>query len=950
MGVQLQRNTQTLEKTVFPGIELRLISPMKGRLNAHVLFSDKIEDQSLIDFKGKLEVGLINRPLSDSSLIEYARAVAPDKLRHHGQHNVSIDTDRDAALKAGSMMAEITCESYQEAICSVPSSQAIDLMPFSTSDGLTGIERNEHYAYTLTLFNSSPIFETRDPDLWAAFAGVKTEGNKGWVDSFQSSLNNIPRLAVSGSDAHCFIGTPGDSDKRGYGDYPSNKATWIKADPTFSGLQQVIIEPAKRSFIGGRPPKLKMVEENKGLFLDNLSVTKLQNPLVSGEWLNNVSVDLNPDLVAIIGNKGSGKSALADIVALLGNSKQKHHFSFLKKERFRGRTGEPAKGFDAAISWKDESGQRLNLNSDPSDESVELVKYIPQGHFEDLCNAHVSGKSDDFEKELRSVIFSHADEEIRLGALEFDQLIEQQEGTIRDRLSQLRSDLHTLNESIVRVEVQMQPESKRVLNELILQQKRILKEHETNKPQVVEEPSGTLTPEQKKATDELAVLSESLERCQSQLKDSKAEIALLSSNRKSCANIREQLKILRGGVDKFERDTSSDVASLGLSLPDIFEIKINDELIVRLDGESSERINLLKELCEQLSEEMSGLKNQQTPLNSQLNGPQQVYQQFLDDTKVWDEKHVLIVGDSSQPNTLKGLEERLVQLNALPEALVVLKENRISISSGIYDVLDEQRAARERLFQPVQELIKSNSLIREGYRLQFKAELGFTADLIADQLFALVKQSSGEFRGDSESLLVVRRLVDECDFSQRESVVGLAEKLTEKLEGAAAGVVGIDSLLRKGKVASSVYDLLYGLLFIQPRYTLLFQDAHIEQLSPGQRGSLLLIFYLLVDKGNNPIILDQPEENLDNETIVSLLVPVLTEAKTLRQIIMVTHNPNLAVVCDAEQIIHCQFDRANDSSIIYSSGGIESEVIRQKVVDVLEGTMPAFNNRKIKYN
>ena len=106
-------------------------------------------------------------------------------------------------------------------------------------------------------------------------------------------------------------------------------------------------------------------------------------------------------------------------------------------------------------------------------------------------------------------------------------------------------------------------------------------------------------------------------------------------------------------------------------------------------------------------------------------------------------------------------------------------------------------------------------------------------------------------------------------------------------------------LLRKDKTATDVYDLLFGLSFLEPRYSLLFQETQIEQLSPGQRGALLLIFYLLVDKGRNPIILDQPEENLDNETVVSLLVPVLTEAKKRRQIIMVTHNPNLAVVCDA---------------------------------------------------
>jgi predicted ATPase len=106
----------------------------------------------------------------------------------------------------------------------------------------------------------------------------------------------------------------------------------------------------------------------------------------------------------------------------------------------------------------------------------------------------------------------------------------------------------------------------------------------------------------------------------------------------------------------------------------------------------------------------------------------------------------------------------------------------------------------------------------------------------------------------------------------------------------------------------------------------------------------------LVDKGRNPIILDQPEENLDNETVVSLLVPVLTEAKKRRQIIMVTHNPNLAVVCDAEQVIWSSFDRKKGSTISYVAGAIENSAINGHVVNVLEGTMPAFSNRRTKYH
>jgi ABC-type lipoprotein export system ATPase subunit len=72
-------------------------------------------------------------------------------------------------------------------------------------------------------------------------------------------------------------------------------------------------------------------------------------------------------------------------------------------------------------------------------------------------------------------------------------------------------------------------------------------------------------------------------------------------------------------------------------------------------------------------------------------------------------------------------------------------------------------------------------------------------------------------------------------------------------------------------------------------------SVELERLSPGQRGALLLIFYLLVDRDRIPIILDQPEENLDNETVYNLLVGVITRAKQHRQVVMVTHNANLAV-------------------------------------------------------
>jgi predicted ATPase len=97
-------------------------------------------------------------------------------------------------------------------------------------------------------------------------------------------------------------------------------------------------------------------------------------------------------------------------------------------------------------------------------------------------------------------------------------------------------------------------------------------------------------------------------------------------------------------------------------------------------------------------------------------------------------------------------------------------------------------------------------------------------------------------------------------------------------------------------------------------------------------------------------VIDQPEENLDNQTVVDFLVPSVKEAKERRQIILVTHNPNLAVVCDADQVIYAYLDKNDNNRISYESGAIENPTINQRIVDILEGTRRAFDNRDGKYH
>lgn len=943
-----------LTKTVFPGIELRLMAPMKtpsGRLNVHVLFSDAVPDQVLHDFKAALKIEIINKSLSDTWLMELARKVGKDILSNHGFNHEKVASEDAVALLAGSIVAELNVDSYKAAIANVPDGLAIGFMPYDTSDGLAEVKWQDHYAYFIGLFKSSPIFESRDIDLRSCFVGEKTDKNKGFLKSFQAGLGNIPRLVVSGSDAHCFVGVKGDNDKRGYGDFPSGKVTWIKADPTFHGLQQAILEPSKRSFIGERPPKQAEIDANKTFFIDHISVTKV-TPTAHGSWLDGTDLPLNPDLVAIIGNKGSGKSALADVIALLGNSRQKLHFSFLQKNRFRGKSGDPAKNFVAKLTWLDASYEVRNLNDDPPADKVEMVRYIPQGHFEDLCNAHVTGRSDTFEKELRAVIFSHASEAIRLGALDFDQLIEQQESGFRIQLNDYRKDLHRINQEITAFEEQLQPEVKSALHELLLVKNRQIEEHNKIKPAAIPKPGTDLTLEQQDAAAKLEEIAGNLKALDEAAATHSATELSLAARLKAVQNVRERIRVLERAHKQFIDDTTKDLAILGLKPEALVSFTVSVETLDTIaTSVPSDQANL-KERSETAIKHKATLLEQQTLLNAKLNAPQLAYQQNLKAVEVWTVKLTELVGTADSPDTQLGLQARISQLDELPVRLEAHREERMKLTGEIFNVLEAQRKARADLFKPVQDLIQGNTLIREEYKLQFQATLGGSADVISAALFDLIKQNTGEFRGADEGYGVVRALADKYDFNTREDALGFVAELHAKLAAAVGGKapVGITPLLRKDKKATDVYDLLFGLSFLEPRYSLLFQETQIEQLSPGQRGALLLIFYLLVDNGHTPIILDQPEENLDNETVVSLLVPVLTEAKKRRQIIMVTHNPNLAVVCDAEQVIWSAFDRKNASKISYVAGAIENPAINGYVVNVLEGTMPAFNNRRIKYH
>jgi ABC-type lipoprotein export system ATPase subunit len=115
--------------------------------------------------------------------------------------------------------------------------------------------------------------------------------------------------------------------------------------------------------------------------------------------------------------------------------------------------------------------------------------------------------------------------------------------------------------------------------------------------------------------------------------------------------------------------------------------------------------------------------------------------------------------------------------------------------------------------------------------------------------------------------------------------------------------------------------------------------------SLGQRASALIIF-LLTLKENDLIIIDQPEDDLDNQTIYTDVITELKKLKKQTQFLFATHNPNIPVLGDCEQVISCSYSA---ESIDTTIGSIDDISIQEKIINIMEGGDEAFNQRKMIY-
>ena len=124
-----------------------------------------------------------------------------------------------------------------------------------------------------------------------------------------------------------------------------------------------------------------------------------------------------------------------------------------------------------------------------------------------------------------------------------------------------------------------------------------------------------------------------------------------------------------------------------------------------------------------------------------------------------------------------------------------------------------------------------------------------------------------------------------------------------------------------------------------------YHGKALKHHSLGQRASALILF-VLSQRDNDVVIIDQPEDDLDNQTIYEDVIKLLQQLKPTTQFIFATHNANIPVLGDAEQVLACQY---HDNKISVEYGSIDNTTIQQHIVDIMEGGEEAFRQRKKMY-
>ena len=643
-----------------------------------------------------------------------------------------------------------------------------------------------------------------------------------------------------GSLKPCFHGCDAHSNDKIFNP-DDNRYCWIKADPTFDGLIQILYEPEERIKISDKNPILEFDKPyiSNIKFKSNLSVFQDEDDL---NFLQNEGIPLNQNLVTIIGGRGEGKSMLTDYVAssFIG---QEH-----SKEGIFNKNGEVNLSYHKS---NQSEADIINFDLTEDKKAVEFI-YINQGRLKTL----VEKKDKQFQ--LANSIRKLA----KLKEPEFDKELDKQ---ILDSLE----NFHELNRFFG-----TKDEEGNLINSI---------EYLESQEKAINDFISNITTSENK--DKLEKYSENLRNrnnLNSKLKElNELEISLNNS----VEELNREISKVNGEVSK-------------ITLIELSALKKQFDEIVAWKSELQKEIENISVTISAVKEEFKDYKGDLTTLLNDI--------------------------DKFQKN-LSEIRENIAISKSKNEQLTKFKKKIFFSDTGHISLIDKIKTdyesqvsellknwaefkdvdSKERL-NPSQKAIMKNLLTD----LEIEVKIDFDIEKFYSLIYHSIDGAKWRIKGNVEAQKNAFQITDLDSFY---------DFLRTKYE------YFYDSDNIHSKTLKNIFfKESERKQYLKVFPILKYKGKDLNKISVGQKGTVYLKMMLATEAFSKPIIFDQPEDDLDNEFIMQNLISLFKELKQYRQVIIVSHNANLVVNADAEQVIVAS---NIDGELNYVSGSLENQLI-----------------------
>ena len=784
----------------------------------------------------------------------------------------------------------------------------------SSSDGASGLQK--HYdlfenedggldGVRKTIYEISNAIFSANPKDIKFFLGRKSQGTDGYNNDVY--LKDIEEVINRvGSLKPCLVGSDAHKESDLFA-----KFTWIKADLTFEGLKQIIYEPEERVKIQEEEPDFKEDKE----IIDKVKFISLNNKF------SNEEIYLNPNLNVIIGGKSSGKSILLYSIAktLLADTKDKLLFKNNGEERYSLKSIDS--GFDFEITTKAGISQKISDREDGHNSLIPNIKYIPQNELVKLAEPELNGKGESLNKLVRNLICEDTDSKQK-----YNDFIERVRGYDKNRDNLIDNYFDTLDD-IQKLEVELKTKSN----------KEVLQTNIKTNSEKVEElnKKAGLSDEQIQQYKNIQEQQQQNQKRRDLLNsDFYQTNAFLQELNKELSNLQERKSTFLQSIHKneFRGYYQDKLKFIDDSIDQLQGLISEIEIIINFEGKRVFNTdNIFKEELKQINNEKSNI----------------------------EEKLKLYQQNEEVKKQIRTLEESIEidgkLLSEIDSLNKKIEEKRQSIEEIKTKLFDLYKNSYNEYIDIVEQL-KNRTIELEKDGLQIRGVTQFNFPKFRREI---INFTHGKYSDNDKYCICEedRSRIFETNYDE------LISNISKMFNEIMTSEYRIKTISKKEAVKKLLDDYFYDY------WEITYKNDKLGEMSTGKASFVILMLIIGLSKSKSPILIDQPEDNLDNRSVSENIISYLRNKKIERQIILVTHNANIVVNADAENVIVANQKGQNDketSSIYkfdYINGAIENTFakieaetdllksmgIKEHIADIVEGGKEAFKNREKKY-